>query len=98
MMMMIAPYCLVCQKEGAQGEEEEEAGGRRRGGQTGIPMPDADVPTGPTRLEMSSDARNRRKHGRWCGVLIHRRGIGARDQSYPLTIGMEEDTGRKSKL
>ena len=30
--MMIAINFLVCQKEGAQGEEGEEAGGRRKAG------------------------------------------------------------------
>ena len=73
--MTFAPNSLVRQKEGAQGEDEEEVGDRRKEGKTGIPTPDADPPTGPSRLRMS-DARNKRKHGRWCGVLIYRRGIG----------------------
>ena len=42
--------------------------------------------TGPTQSEVS-DARKRRKNGWW--VLIHRKAEGTRDQSYPLTIGME---------
>ena len=65
MIMMIAPDYVVCQKEGAQGKEEE--GGRRNGGTTG-----ADAPIGPTWSEVS-DARNRRKYGGWCWILIHRR-------------------------
>ena len=73
MMMMIARNSLVRRKEGAQGEEEEEARGGRKAGSTGTPTPGADAPIRPSRLGVS-DARNRRKHGRWCGVLIHKRG------------------------
>ena len=91
-MMMTAPNSLVCQKKGAQGEEEE-AGNRSKGGPTGTPTPGAGTPTGPTRSDVS-DARNRRRHGRWCGVPLHRRSRGARDQSHPLTIGMEGATER----
>ena len=75
MMMIFAPNSLVRQ-EGAQGEEEEEAGGRRKAGSTGFPTPGADLPTGPT-LSGVSDARNRRNHELWCGVLIHRSGRGS---------------------
>ena len=75
LMMMIAPNSLVRQKEGAQGEEEKEVGGRRKEGPTGAPTPGTDAPTGPTRSGVS-DARNRRKHGRWCGVLFYRRSRG----------------------
>ena len=67
------PNSLVRQKKGAQGEEEEEARGGRKAGSTGTPTPGADAPIRPSRLGVS-DARNRRKHGRWCGVLIHKRG------------------------
>ena len=84
-MMMIVPNCLARQKEGTQGEQEEEAEDRRMGGQTGTSTPGADVPTGPTQPGVS-DARNRRKHGWWYGVLIHRRGRGGvRDQAAPFT-------------
>ena len=68
------------------------AGGRRKGGPTGTSTPGADAPTGPTQSGVS-DVKNRRKHGRWCGT-----GSGARDQSYPLTIGMEAATKRRPKL
>ena len=61
------------QKEVAQ--REGEAVNRRKGGQTGTPTPGADAPTGPTQSGVS-DARNRKKHGRWCGVLIHKSGRG----------------------
>ena len=73
-MMMVAPNSLVRQ-EGAQKEEEEQVRGRRRAGSKGTPIPGADAPTGPTQSRLS-DARNRRKHGRWCGAPIHRRGRG----------------------
>ena len=75
MMMIVAPNSLVRQEEGAQGEEEEEAGGRRRVGSIGTPTPGADAPTGPTQSGVS-DARNRRRHGWWCGAPIHSRGRG----------------------
>ena len=65
--MIVAPSSLVRQEEGVQGEEEEEARGRRRLGSIVTTTPGADAPTGPTRSD-GSDARNRRKHGRWCGV------------------------------
>ena len=76
MMMMFSPDSFVRQMEGAQGEEEEEAGGRRMAGSTGTPTPSVDVPTGLTWSGVS-DARNRRKHGWWCGVVIHRRVRGS---------------------
>ena len=61
-------------KEGRKEEEkEEEVGGRRKAGSTGTATPGVDAPTGPTQSGMF-DVRNRRKHGRWCGVLIDRRG------------------------
>ena len=73
-------------------------GGRsKNGGQSGTPTPDADAPTGLS-LSGVSDARNRRKHGRWCRVLIHRRGRGASDQSYALTIGKQGATEGWTKL
>ena len=74
-MMMFAPNSLVRQKEGAQGEEEEEAGDRSKASSTGTPTAGAGTPTGPTQSGVS-DARNRRKrkHGRWCGLLVYRRG------------------------
>ena len=97
MMMVFDHNSLVRQKKGAQGEEEEEVGGGRKADLTGTPTPDADAPIGPTWSRVS-DARNRRKHGRWCGKLIRRRGRGARDQSYPLTIGMEVPSERRTKL
>ena len=68
--MMIAPNSLVRQKER---DEEEEAGGRREECPTGTPTPGADAPKGSTWSGVS-DARNGRKHGRWCGVPLHRRG------------------------
>ena len=66
-LMITAPNSIVSQKE------QEEAGGRRKGGLTGTPTPGAAAPTCPFRSG-ASDARNRRKHKRWCGVLLHRRG------------------------
>ena len=50
-------------------------GDKRKGGQTGTPMLGADVSTDPYRLGVM-DARNRRKHGQWCKVLLHRKGRG----------------------
>ena len=95
-MMMMAPNSLIHQKEGVQGEEEVE--NRSKAGSTGTPTPGADAPIGPTRSGMS-DARSRRKDGRWCGVLIHRRGAErARTQSYPITTGMDVATERTTKL
>ena len=77
--MMISPNSLVRQEEGARGEEEgargeeeEEAGARKKAGSTGTPTPGADAPAYPTQSGVS-DARNRRKHGRWFMVLFHRR-------------------------
>ena len=65
---------LSCPLEGGgQGKEEEEAGGQRKEGPTETSTPGADAPMGPTRSGMLN-ARNRRNHGRWCGVLSHRRG------------------------
>ena len=81
MMMMITPNSLVHQKEGAQEEEEEEAGDRRKGSQTGTPTPGAEAPTDPNRSGVS-DTRNRRKHGLWCDVLLHRRTKRAIVQSF----------------
>ena len=54
-MMMIATISLVQQKKGAQRKEEEKVGGRRKRGQTGIPTPGADAPTGPTRSGVSDN-------------------------------------------
>ena len=71
MMMMIASNSLARQKEGAQGEEEEEeeARNQRKRDQMGTPTPGADGHTGPTRSGVSH-ARNKRKHGRWNGILL----------------------------
>ena len=74
LMMIVAPNSLVRQ-EVAQVGEEEETGGRRKAGSIGTPMLGADAPTGPTQSGVS-DARNRRKHGCWCGAPAHRRGRG----------------------
>ena len=74
-MMMFALNSLISQNEEAQGEDEEEVGGRRKAESTGTPTPGAEATIGPTQSGVS-DARNRRKHGRWCGVPIHRRGRG----------------------
>ena len=90
---MIATNSLVHQNEGAQGEEE--ARGRRKGEPTGTPKPGADAPTGLPQSGVS-DAKNRRRHGWWCGVPIHRRGI--RDQSLPLKIGMNGNNSKKTKV
>ena len=86
MMMMIAPNSLVCQKKGAQGKEE--AADRRKEGQTGTLMPGADDPIGPSRSGVL-DARNRRKHGRWCLVLLHRRSRG----DYGLVLSSHDMNG-----
>ena len=60
------------------------------GGQTKDLWERVDAPTGPTR-SVVSDVRNRRKHGRSWGVCLFTGGAeGARDLSYPLTIGMED--------
>ena len=76
LMMMIALNSLFRQKEVVQREEEEEeAGGPRKEGLIGAPTPGADAPICPIRSGVL-DARNRRKHGRWCGVLIYRRSRG----------------------
>ena len=76
-MMMITPNPLVRQKEGAHGEEEKEAGYMRS--KKGIIDRNSDArcgrSVGPTQSEVS-DARDKRKHGGWCGFLIHRRGRG----------------------
>ena len=53
LMMMVSHNSFVRQKERTQGEEAE-------GGGFG--------PIDPTRSGLS-DAKNRRKHGRWCRVL-----------------------------
>ena len=71
--MMFAHNSLIRQKEGVQGEEEEEAGGQRKAGSTGTPTLGTDGPIGPTQSGVS-DARNMRKHGRWCEVPLHRKG------------------------
>ena len=73
--MIIASNFLVRQKEWVQGEEEEETGDRRKGGPTGTPTPVAEALTGQSRSGVS-DARNRRKHGRWCGVPLNNRERG----------------------
>ena len=52
-----------------------ESRDRRKGGQTGTPRPGADTFTGPSRSEVP-DARNWRKHERWYGVPLHRKGRG----------------------
>ena len=67
---------LVCEKEGAQGEEEEEAVDRRKGEPTETAMPCVDAPTGLTRSGVS-DARNRRKHEWWRGVPLYRKSKGS---------------------
>ena len=71
-MMMFTPNSLFRQKEEAEGEEEEEVEGRRKAGPTGTPPLSADASISTTRSGVS-DSRNRRKHGRWSGVPIHRR-------------------------
>ena len=74
-LIMIASNSLARQKDVTQREEEEEAGYRRKGGLTGTSMPGAGVPTGPFGSGML-DERNRRKPEWWCGVPLHRKGIG----------------------
>ena len=64
---MISPNSLVRQFEGAQGEEEKEARCRRKAGPTVTLTLGEDALIGPTRAGVS-DARDRRKHGRWCGI------------------------------
>ena len=71
--------------------------GLRRGEPIETPTPGTNAPTGPTRSGVS-DARNRRKHERWCGDQFTGGAEGARDQSSPLTIGMEVATERRPKL
>ena len=73
MMMMITPNSPANQKKGVYEEGEEEAGDQRKGGQTGTPTSDADVPTGLSQSGVLG-ARIRRKHGRWYGVLLRRKG------------------------
>ena len=72
---MIFALTLLSAKRRSQGEKEEEAGGERKAGSTGTPTPGVDALTGSTESGVS-DVRNRRKHGRRCGVLIHRKGRG----------------------
>ena len=72
-MMMIATNSLAGQKEVVQGEGE--AGDQRKGGQTGTTTSGASAPTGLSRSRVL-DVRNRRKHGRWYGVPLHRKGRG----------------------
>ena len=86
LMMMIVPNSLVRQKEGAQGEKEAE--GRRKGGSTETLTSGADASTGPTRPSVS-DARNRRKHGQWCGVPLHRRS----SEDYELVLSSHDRNG-----
>ena len=74
MMMIIAPNSLARQKKKVQ-REEEEARNLRKGGQTITTAPGADTLTGPSRLEISN-ARNRRKLGRCCGIPLHGKGRG----------------------
>ena len=73
---MIDSNSLVRQKGEAQAEEM--VGGRKKGGPIGTPTPGTDTPTCSTRSGVS-EARNRRKHGRW---------------KHSLTIGMEGATER----
>ena len=95
-MMIVAPNSLVRQEEeGAQEEEEEEeAGGRRSVGSIGTPTPVANAPTGPTQSGVSDARTPLTGVGRQSTVEVE----GARDQSYPLTIGMERATERRPKL
>ena len=72
MMMIIIPNYVVRQKEGAQGDE---AVGRIKVGPTGTPIPGTEAPTGPTQSGVL-DVRNKRKHGRWYEVPLHRKGRG----------------------
>ena len=75
-IFIFAPNSLACQKEGAQGEEEEEAGDRKKGKTyKNSETSGADALSGPSWSRVS-DTRNRRKHGRWCGVPLHRKGRG----------------------
>ena len=90
-MMLIAPNSLVRQKEWAQGEEAEEAAGRRKARPTGTPTPGADDPIGPL-VELGQGCRMRRIEENMDGGVGFQSTGGAeraRDQSYPLTIGME---------
>ena len=75
-MMMFASTILSARRRGLR-EEEQEAGGQKKADSTGTLTPDADAPIGPTRSGVS-DARNRRKHGRWYGVLTQRKGRGGK--------------------
>ena len=56
---------------GGEGEEEEQKKVKRKGS----PLSGRAGPTGPTPRE-GSGVRGRRKGGKWCGELLHRRGKG----------------------
>ena len=72
---MIAYNSLARQMEGVHGEWEEEAENQRKRGQTRTPTSDADVPTGLSQSGVL-DAKNSKKHGRWYGVPLQRKGRG----------------------
>ena len=85
--MMISPNSHVRQKEEDQ-EEEEEAGGERKGGPTGTPSPGAGAPI----FQLGQGYRMQgtgENMDDGVGFQSTRWAEGARDQSYPLTIGME---------
>ena len=71
--VLLVVMMLVHLEEGAQGEEEEKAGRRRRVSSIGTPTPGAVAHTGSTQSGLT-DARNRKKHGWWCGAPIHKKG------------------------
>ena len=84
--------CPTAQGEG-EAEEEEEAGGQRKGGLTGIHRQAQTLP----HIQFGQGSRMRgtgeNMNG---GVGFHSTGgaEGPRDQSYPLTIGIEGATER----
>ena len=78
-------------------KEKEEEGGRRNGGPTGTRTPGADAP----QVRLGQGYKMRRIGENMDGGVSYQStggAEGARDQSYPLTIGMEGTIERKTKL
>ena len=82
---------MSARKRGLRGRRGEAAGGQRKAGPTRTPTRSSDAPTGPTRSGVSYVRNRKNMDG---GVGFHSTGgaEAARDQSYPLTIGMEGAT------
>ena len=90
-----SPNSIVSQIQGAQGKEE--AGSWRKVEPIGTPTLGADAPTVSTRSGVS-DAGNRKNMDDGVGFYTTEWVEGAREQSYSITIGMEEATERRTNL